>query len=162
MDALFLGVTADVTVNEHRVGSIFRGQAGSIDAPAGTAAVSVASWSTPGRFTIRFPTVSGGRYGVEVAPRGALFGSTLALGMLGAAIDAAANPEQGGAFTLAVVSAEPPIGTPSVPMSVAATAGSREERLIELRGLRDRGLITEAVYQEEQRRVLAPLTGPER
>jgi hypothetical protein len=32
--------------------------------------------------------------------------------------------------------------------------------LAEIRRLRDRGLITDDIYREEQRRVLAPLTGP--
>lgn len=151
MDMLFLGVTADITVNEQRLGSVFRGQGGSIEVPAGVASVSTTSWSTPGRFTIRFSTVPGGRYDVEVAPRGALLGPSLALGMLGAALDAASNPEQGGAFTLAVISATPPIGSRPPPLSPAA----RDGRLLELRQLYDRGLITDEVLRAEQSRALA-------
>ena len=61
---------------------------------------------------LRFPTVSGGRYDLLVAPRGASFAPAVLFGYLGSMMDAAANPEQGGSSTLAVGSATPPIGTP--------------------------------------------------
>jgi hypothetical protein len=125
--------------------------------------VAVSAFGSPGRFVLQFPTVSGGRYDLLVAPRGASFAPALLFGYLGSMMDAAANPERGGSFTLAVGSATPPIGTPPLApasLPVAASAGDREDRLAELRRLRDRSLITDDIYREEQRRVLTPLTGP--
>ena len=57
---------------------------------------------------LRFPTVSGGRYDLLFAPRGASFAPAVLFGYLGSMMDAAANPEQGGSSTLAVGSATPP------------------------------------------------------
>ncbi|GGJ25233.1 hypothetical protein [Neoroseomonas lacus] len=159
---LYLGVSAQVMVNDQRAGSLWRGERTFADVPAGPATVAVSGSSVPGRWVTRLPTLAGGRYEIEVAPRGALFAPALMLGYLGTALDAAANVEQGGAFALAIVSAAPPIGTPAPaasPTPIAATAGDRDERLAELRRLRSRGLITDDVYREEQRRVLAPMTG---
>lgn len=162
-DILFLGLSADVTVNDQSAGSIFRGQSTAVEVPAGLATVAVTAFGSPGRFVLRFPTVSGGRYDLQVVPRGASFAPAMMLGYVGSMMDAAANPERGGSFTLAIVSATPPIGTPApspAPPSVVATAADREDRLAELWRLRNRGLITDDVYREEQRRALAPMTSP--
>jgi hypothetical protein len=159
---LYLGVSAQVLVNEQRAGSLWRGERTVADVPAGPVTVAVSGSAVPGRWVTRLPTVAGGRYEIEVAPRGALFAPALMLGYVGTALDAAANVEQGGAFALAIVSATPPIGTPAPaarPAPIAATASDRDEQLAELRRLRSRGLITDDVYRDEQRRVLAPMTG---
>jgi hypothetical protein len=79
------------------------------------------------------------------------------LGFIGTMMDASANPDQSGSFTLVVTSADPPLGTPHPLLTVAG----REQRLRELRALRDQGLISEHVYLEEQRRALSqPATPP--
>ncbi|MBW6397488.1 hypothetical protein KPL78_06500 [Roseomonas sp. HJA6] len=159
---LYLGVSAQVLINDQRAGSLWRGERTSAEVPAGTTTVVISGPGVPGRWVTRLPTVSGGRYEIEVSPRGALFAPAMMLGYVGTALDAAANVEQGGAFSVAIVSAAPPIGTaaPAAPPApVAATANDRDERLAELRRLRSRGLITEDVYRDEQRRVLAPMTG---
>lgn len=161
-DMLFLGLGAEVSINDQRAGTIWRGERTVADVPAGLTTVAITAFGSPGRFVLRFPTVPSGIYGLEVAPRGASFAPAMLFGYLGAMMDAASNPEQGGSFTLSAVSATPPIGTPPpppAPVSVVATAGDREDRLLELRRLRDRGLISEDVYRDEQRRVLGPLTG---
>lgn len=158
-DLLFLALAADATVNDQRAGSLFRGQSTAADVPAGTTTVAVTAFGAPGRFALRFPTLPGGRYEVEIAPRGSSMLPGITLGLIGSMLDAVANPEQGGQFTLTIVSASPPIGSPMPAPPIAATAVDREDRLAELRRLRDRGLITEDVYREEQRRVLAPLSG---
>ena len=50
---------------------------------------------------------------------------------------------------------EVPQGAP-VPTSMPALAGkSKEERLVEIRRLREQGLINDEVYTSEQRRILA-------
>lgn len=160
-DLLFLALAAEVAVNDQRAGALYRGDTTTADVPAGTTTVAVTAFGAPGRFVLRFPTVSGGRYELQAAPRGASVMPGMTMGLFGSMLDAAANPEQGGQFALAIVSAVPPIGSPPPTppaLSVTATAGDREERLAELRRLRERGLITEEVYREEQRRVLAPLT----
>jgi hypothetical protein len=157
-----MGVPVDVMVNDQRAGSIWRGESTAADLPAGPVAVSVSAWSAPGRSLVRLPAVAGGNYTLEVAPRTSSVAPAVFLGLAGAALDAAAAGEQGGPFTLRVISAQPPIGTapaPSAASPPSSTATDREGRLTELRSLRARGLITEEVYREEQRRILAPLTG---
>jgi len=49
---------------------------------------------------------------------------------------------------------------PDPQLFIAATAGDRDLRLAELRRLCERGLIADEVHREEQRRVLARMTGP--
>ena len=160
-DLLYLALAANVTVNDQRAGSLYRGQSTAAEVPAGVTTVTATGFGAPGRFVLRFPTVSGGRYDLLAAPRGDSLGPALAFGLIGSMLDAAANPEQGGAFNLTIVSASPPVGTPPPtppPLPIAATAGDRDERLAELRRLWERGLITNDVYRDEQRRVLAPVT----
>lgn len=157
-DALFLGLAADVAVNDQRAGGIWRGASTMADVPAGQTTVAVTAFGSPGRSVVRFPTVQGGRYTLEVAPRGSSFMPVMALGYLGALLDGVASGEQGGSFSLSITSASPPIGTPAAPALAAPpvlSAADREARLTELRRLRDRGLITDDVYREEQRRALA-------
>jgi hypothetical protein len=116
-EVLFLGLGADIAVNDQSLGSIFRGESTGADVPAGLTTVAVNAFGSPGRFVLRFPTVSSGHYDLQVAPRGSSFMPVMLYGYLGAAVDASANPEQGGSFTLAIVSAQPPIGTPPVAQS---------------------------------------------
>lgn len=158
-DALFLGLPADITVNDQRAGSIWRGETTTADVPAGQTAVAVTAFGAPGRSVVRVPTVTGGRYTLEVAPRGSSAVPFIALGYLGSMLDGAASGEQGGTFSLTITSATPPIGTAATTATSAPapalSAEDRERRLAELRRLRDRGLITEDIYREEQRRALA-------
>ena len=149
--ALFLAVSADVTVNDQRAGSIWRGESTSADVPAGPVSVAVTGSGNAGRSVVRLPAVPGGRYTIEAVP-------TLA----NAWVYGMAGGDQSGPFTLAIVSADPPVGTQAAPTAatpvsaaVPASPAEREARLAELRRLRDRGLITEDVYRDEQRRVLA-------
>jgi hypothetical protein len=82
------------------------------------------------------------------------------LGYLGAALDAASNPEQGGLFQLAVVAADPPLGTPGQVATDIPTPGmyqtpeARREALEEVRRLRREGLITDDVLRDQQRHIL--------
>ncbi len=159
---MYAGGAANVAINEQRAGGLWRGESMTIDVPAGTTAVSVTTPTAPGRWTTRFQTVSGGRYHLELGVRGASYTSTLMLGYLGAALDAASNPEQGGSFQLAIVAADPPLGTAASsavggdrPVSGAlTTAEGRREALEEARRLRREGLITDDVLRDQQRRIL--------
>jgi hypothetical protein len=60
---------------------------------------------------------------MQVAPRGAAFTPAM-FGYLGSMMDASANPEHGGSFTLTAVSVTPPNGTPQV---AAASPPRRED-----------------------------------
>jgi hypothetical protein len=64
-DILFLALGADIAVNEQSAGSIFRGESTSAEVPAGVTTVTVSAFSSPGRFVLRFTTVSGGRYDLQ-------------------------------------------------------------------------------------------------
>jgi hypothetical protein len=157
-DMLFVALAADISINDQRAGNLWRGETTVADVPAGQTAVMVTAFGSPGRSAVRFPTVPGGRYTVEVAPRGSSFVPVMALGYVGAMLDGAASGDQGGSFTLSITSAVPAIGTvaaPAPPPAAILTAQEREARLIELRRLRDRGLITDDVYREEQRLTLS-------
>jgi hypothetical protein len=148
---LYLAVPADITINDQRAGSIMLSETTQADVPAGQASVAATARANPGRSVLRLPTAPGGRYTIEVAP-------SFSNGFFGGF----ASGEQGGLFMLTITSADPPIGTPAAPIaampvaaSAPASAADREARLAELRRLRDRGLIAEDVYREEQRRILA-------
>lgn len=148
---LYLAVPADITINDQRAGSVMLSETTQADVPAGQTSVAVTARANPGRSVIRFPTVPGGRYTIEVEP-------SLSNGFFGGF----SSGEQGGLFLLTITSADPPIGTQAAPTAatpvaaaVPASPAEREARLAELRRLRDRGLITEDVYRDEQRRVLA-------
>lgn len=158
---LYAGAPANVAVNEQRAGTLWRGESVLVDMPAGTTTVSVSSPNGPGRWTTRFVTAPGGSYRLELGVRGASYTSAFMLGYLGAALDAASNPEQGGMFQLAVVAADPPLGTvaptvaPDVPVAPQhATPEARREALEEARRLRREGLISDDVLREQQRRIL--------
>jgi hypothetical protein len=155
--ALYLGAPANVAINEQRAGGLWRGDRVVVDVPAGQTTISVSSPGNPGRWTTRVPTVSGGRYQIELGVRGASYMPALMFGYLGSALDAASNPEQGGIFQLTVVSADPPIGATRAAQTAPAPTSpeARREALEELRRLRRDGLISEEVYREGQRRSLA-------
>ena len=96
-------VPVDLDVNGARIASIPNGGSYSGPLPEGPVTMSATSWSSPGRFTIRFNAQAGKRYAFELSPRGEQVFATVAFGMVGLAADTIAHDETSGAFKITEV-----------------------------------------------------------
>jgi hypothetical protein len=68
--------------------------------PPGETTLSVAHWSAPGRYTVRFNAEAGKRYAFEVSPRDEQFAASLVGGLAGSLVETAASGERSGPFKI--------------------------------------------------------------
>ncbi len=104
-DVYAMALKADVDANGTRIASIARGASWSGFVKSGPVELSVSGWSSPGQYTVHFTAEPGRRYAFEITPRNEQFAIGLMGGMVGLAIDAAANSGTSGSFKIAQVPA---------------------------------------------------------
>jgi len=157
-DFLYLALDARVFVNGSVVSALPRGGSTYTDVPSGPVTISVDHPTAPGMFTISFVTKAGNSYGATVSPRDESFGVGAMFGAAGLAVEA--SPNNGGLFRVDLVSVSE--GRNHARNKTLKTIDSKEiittdsirERLIDLKALKDEGLIDEDVYKEQQKTIL--------
>jgi len=96
-------VTVDIDANGARIASLASG--GSYTGPVspGPVILTAMSWSSPGRYTVRFNAEPGKRYAFAVSARNDQIVATAVAGVIGLAADTAINGETSGAFQITAV-----------------------------------------------------------
>lgn len=100
------GASARVTIDGKERGSLGNGESTLLDLPAGSHKIVVDYWGHPGAYAITLQAKPGMLYTLEIAPREDAVMAGALLGTVGMLVEASVN-ENGGAFRLRVVSAEP-------------------------------------------------------
>lgn len=99
-------VKADVDVNGAKFASIDQGSSFTGFVRPGPVALSVSCWCGPGRYTVHFKAEAGRRYAFEITSRNEQAGAMFAAGIVGLAIDTAANGETSGTFKIVEVASD--------------------------------------------------------
>jgi hypothetical protein len=96
-------VTVDIDANGARIASLAAG--GSFTGPVspGPVTLTATSWSSPGRYTVRFNAQPGKRYAFAVSPRDDQMVVTAVAGVVGLVADTAINGETSGTFQITAV-----------------------------------------------------------
>jgi hypothetical protein len=96
-------VAVDIDANGARLASIKAG--GSFTGPVapGPVVLTATTWSSPGRYTIRFNAEPGKRYAFEVTARDEQVVIGAAFGLIGVVADSAINEESSGSFKIVAV-----------------------------------------------------------
>src|SRR5665213_263063 len=96
-------VPAELDVNGARITRLASGGSYTGPIPSGPVTLTATSWSSPGRYTVRFNAEPGRRYAFEVAPRNEQMAATFVFGVVGLAADTVAHDETSGAFKITAV-----------------------------------------------------------
>lgn len=141
---LYLGVSANIKLNGKKVGSLAKGSTEIFFAPEGRNFISITGTGSPGESTLSFNTKKGETYSLLISPRG---GNTLVGGILGGALYMAieADGTSGGLFSLKLNSSSE---------EQNKTVSDNENRLLELKDLYNKGLISDEVYEKRQLELL--------
>ncbi|WP_316206870.1 MULTISPECIES: hypothetical protein [unclassified Bradyrhizobium] len=99
-------VKADVDVNGARFASLDQGSSFTGFVRPGPVALTVTCWCGPGRYTVNFKADAGRRYAFEITSRNEQAGAMIAAGIVGLAIDTAANGETSGSFKIVEVAGD--------------------------------------------------------
>jgi hypothetical protein len=96
-------VTVDIDANGAKIASLAAG--GSYTGPVspGPVTLTATSWSSPGRYTVRFKADPGKRYAFAVSARDDQVVATAVGGVIGLVADTAINGETSGAFQITAV-----------------------------------------------------------
>ena len=96
-------VAVDIDANGAKIASLAAG--GSYTGPVhpGPVTLTATCWSSPGRYTIHFNAEAGKRYAFEVSSRNEQIAAAAVGGIVGLAVDTAANGETSGAFQITAV-----------------------------------------------------------
>ena len=93
-------VSVDIDANGTKIASLAAGGSYTGPLPPGPVTLTATSWSSPGRYTIHFTAIAGKRYAFEISPRSEQFAATAIGGVVGLAVDTAANGDTSGAFKI--------------------------------------------------------------
>jgi len=93
-------VAADIAVNGSKIASLDKGAAYTGSVPPGPVTLTASCACDLGHYTIHFNAQAGKRYAFEVSPRNEQYAATVFGGLVGYAVDAAANGETGGMFKI--------------------------------------------------------------
>ncbi|SHJ65472.1 hypothetical protein SAMN05444159_1152 [Bradyrhizobium lablabi] len=96
-------LAVDIDANGSKIASLESGGSYTGPLPPGPVVLTVTSWSSPGRYVIRFNAQAGKRYAFVVSPRNEQMAATAIGGVIGLAADTAANGETSGAFQITAV-----------------------------------------------------------
>lgn len=107
---LYVGTAATISLNGQTVADVGSGGSAVFDVPAGPNVLKATSLLYPGEYSYKLDAQPGQSYVLEVAPREASVGPAVLFGVLGGAIDAAAN-ENSGLFEIRKPGAKPSQGT---------------------------------------------------
>lgn len=92
---LYVGSPATISLNGQSVADVGSGGSAVFDVPAGANVISVSALLYPGEYKLKLDAASGQTYALEVGPRDASIGPAVLFGVVGGAIDAAANENSG-------------------------------------------------------------------
>lgn len=169
----YSGRASAIKLDANSLGSCEYGGFSAFDVAPGKHVLTVDMWDSPGTCDLQIEVTAGNRYFFQIRPRSANLTGALVGGLIGMAVESY-GLQCGGAFSVHLVPEEyatakladlrmteastlPPAGAlqpVSTPAVQSGTSESVEQRLTELKRLRDAGLITEDVYQDQQRRAL--------
>lgn len=152
-DFLYMALAARVSVNGAIVGALPRGGVTFADVAPGIVTVRVDHPTSPGAFAIQFQVKPGTTYNVEVSPRGGSFIPGAFFGVIGLSVDASIT-ENSGLFMVKLASVKEGVNSP-VQHQESVPNAPIEEQLKRLKNLKEKGLIDEEVYKEEQKRILS-------
>jgi hypothetical protein len=93
--ALYVGSPATISLNGKQVADVGSGGRAVFDVPAGSNVLSVSAPLYPGEYKFKLNAAPGQTYALEVGPRDASVGPAVLFGVIGGAIDAAANENSG-------------------------------------------------------------------
>jgi hypothetical protein len=96
-------VSVDIDANGTRIASLAAGGSFTGPVPPGPVTLTATTWSSPGRYTIRFNAEAGKRYAFEVSARDEQVVAQVILGVAGVVADTIINDETSGAFKIAAV-----------------------------------------------------------
>jgi hypothetical protein len=96
-------VPVDLDANGVRIVSLASGGSYTGPIPPGPVTLTATSWSSPGRYTVRFNAEPGRQYAFEVAPRNEQMAATFVFGVVGLAADSVAHEETSGAFKITAI-----------------------------------------------------------
>ena len=96
-------VPVDIDANGVRLASIAAGGSFTGPVPRGPVVLTATSWSSPGRYTIRFNAEAGRQYAFEVSARDEQVVAGVAFGLVGVLADTAIHEETSGAFKIIAV-----------------------------------------------------------
>jgi hypothetical protein len=89
--------------NGSKIASLDKGATYSGNVPAGPVTLTTSCPCDLGHYTIHFNAQAGKRYAFEVSPRNEQYAAVVFGGLVGYAVDAAANGENGGTFKIVAV-----------------------------------------------------------
>jgi hypothetical protein len=93
--ALYVGSPATISLNGQNVADVGSGGRAVFDVPAGSNVLAVSAPLYPGEYKFKLDAARGQTYALEVGPRDASVGPAVLFGIIGGAIDAAANENSG-------------------------------------------------------------------
>jgi len=96
-------VAVDIQANGVKFASIPAGGSFTGPVPPGPVTLTATSWSSPGRYTIRFNAVAGRQYAFEVSGRDEQVVAGVAFGLIGVMADTVINEETSGAFKITAI-----------------------------------------------------------
>jgi hypothetical protein len=99
-DLVAVAAPASVDVNGAKFADLALGQSYSGTIRPGPTVLTVTCWCGPGRYNVKFNAEPGRSYSFLVSPRGEQVAAGMVGGMIGVAMDTAANGEQSGTFKI--------------------------------------------------------------
>lgn len=93
-------VSAEIDINGAKVTDLASGQTYSANIPPGPITITVSCWCGPGHYSTSFTAAPGGSYRFVVSPRLEQAGAQITGGLIGLAIDTAANGDRSGTFKI--------------------------------------------------------------
>lgn len=93
-------VAADIQANGNKIASLDKGATYSGGVPPGPVTLTVSCACDLGRYSIHFNAQAGKNYAFEVSPRNEQYAAVVFGGLVGYAVDAAANGENSGMFKI--------------------------------------------------------------
>lgn len=155
---LYSGLKTRINVNSNLVAKLGNGKTTKFYASEGTNTFSVSGFGFPGQSSVTFRVKAGETYTLYVASRKSSFWAMMGGGALGvgtlwsSALESSLNETEGGGFRISLIDTSER-RTKETNDNIKNDEGI-ESQLKELKDLFEKGLITEELYKEEQKRIL--------
>ena len=155
---LYSGLKTRINVNSNLVAKLGNGKTTKFYASEGTNTFSVSGFGFPGQSSVTFRVKAGETYTLYVASRKSSFWAMMGGGALGVgalwstALESSLNETEGGGFRISLIDTSE--RRTEEANDVIKNDEGIETQLKELKDLFEKGLITEELYMEEQKRIL--------
>ena len=155
---LYSGLKTRINVNSNLVSKLGNGKTTKFYVSEGTNTFSVSGFGFPGQSSVTFRVKAGETYSLYVASRKSSFWAMMGGGALGVgtlwstALESSLNETEGGGFRISLIDTSE--RRTEEANDVIKNDEGIETQLKELKDLFEKGLITEELYKEEQKRIL--------